>query len=87
VYVFIPDRELDLLTDSHGKLDTLVDTQKSFITSHHRIAFEYDEDTASLVVDQTLSTLDISILDYSDSSTGNASAFEYECYEVKDDIT
>jgi hypothetical protein len=85
VYVFVPDRELDFLTNSHAKLDTLVDTQESFSTSHHRIALEYDEDTVSLVVDPTLSTLDISISDNSDSSTGNASAFEYECYEVKDD--
>ena len=38
VYVFVPDRELDFLTDSHVKLDTLVDTQESFSTSHHRIA-------------------------------------------------
>jgi hypothetical protein len=85
VYVFVTDRELDFLTDSHVKLDTLVDTQESFSTSHHRIAFEYDEDTVSLVVDPTLSTLDISISNNSNSSTGNASAFEYECYEVKDD--
>ncbi len=54
-------REPDLLTDSHVKLDTLVDTQESFNTSHHKIAFEYDEDSVSLVVDQTLSTLDMSI--------------------------
>jgi hypothetical protein len=73
------------MTDSHVKLDTLVDTQESFSTSHHRIlALEYDEDTVSLVVDPTLSTSDISISDNSDSSTGNASAFEYECYEVED---
>ncbi len=85
MYVFVPDREPDRLTDSHVKLDTLVDAQESFSTSHHRIALEYDEDTVSLVVDPTLSTLDISISDNSDSSTGNASAFEYECYEVKDD--
>jgi hypothetical protein len=39
----------------------------------------------SLVVDPTISTSDISISDNSDSSTGNASTFEYECYEVKDD--
>ena len=39
----------------------------------------------SLVVDPTLSTSDISISNNSNSSTGNASAFEYECYEVKDD--
>ncbi len=85
MYVFVPDREPDLLTNSHGKLETLVDTQESFNTSHHRIAFEYDEDTVSLVVGPTLSTLDISISNNSDSSTGNASASEYECYEVKDD--
>ncbi len=85
VYVFVPDREPDLLTDSHIKLDTLVDTQESLSISHHRIALKYDEDIVSLVVDPTLSTLDISISNNSDSSTGNASAFEYECYEVKDD--
>jgi hypothetical protein len=85
VYVFVPDREPDHLTDSHVKLDTLIDTQESFSTSHHRIALEYDEDIVSLVVDPTLSTSDILISDNSDSSTGNASAFEYECYEVKDD--
>ncbi len=85
VYVFVSDREPDHLTDSHVKLDTVVDTQESFSTTHHRIALEYDEDTVSLVVDPTLSTSDISISNNSDSSTGNASAFEYECYEVKDD--
>jgi hypothetical protein len=85
VYVFVPDREPDHLTDSHVKLDTLVDTQEPFSTSHHRIALEYDEDTVSLVVDPTLSTLDIPTSDNSNSSTGNASAVEYECYEVKDD--
>jgi hypothetical protein len=74
------------MTDSHVKLDTLVDTQESFSTSHHRIALEYDEDTVSLVVDPALSTLDISISDNSDSSTGNVSAFEFECYEVKENI-
>jgi hypothetical protein len=73
------------LTDSHNKLDTLVDTQEFLNTSHHRIGFEYDEDTVSLVVDPTLSMSNISISDYSDLSTGNALAFEYECYEVKDD--
>jgi hypothetical protein len=73
------------LTDSHDKLDIFVDTQEPLNTSHHRIGFEYDEDTKSLVVDSTLSTSDISISYNSDSSTGNASAFEYECYEVEDD--
>ncbi len=85
VYVFVPDKEPDCLTDSHVKFDTLVDTQESFSTSHHKIALEYNEDSVSLVVDPTLFTSDILISDNSDSSTGNASAFEYECYEVKDD--
>jgi hypothetical protein len=85
VYVFVLDREPDCLTDSHVKLYTLVDTQESFSTSHHRIALEYDENTVSFVVDPTLSTLDVLISDNSNSSTGNAAAFEYECYEVKDD--
>ncbi len=69
---------------SHVKLDILVDTQEPLSTSHHKIAFEYDEDTVSLVVDPTLSTLDISISDNSNSSAGNAPAFEYECYKVED---
>ncbi len=73
------------MTDSHVKIDTLVDTQESFSTSHHRIGLKYDEDTVSLVVDPTLSTSDISISDNSNSSTGDASALEYECYDVKDD--
>jgi hypothetical protein len=83
VYVFVPDREPDLLTDSHVKVDTLVNTQESLSTSHHSIAFEYDEDTVSLVVDPTLSTLDISISDNSNSSAGNASAFEYESMRLR----
>ncbi len=73
------------MTDSHNKLDIFVDTQELLNTCHHRKGFEYDEDTVSLVVDPTLSTSDILISDNSNSSTGNASAFEYECYEVKDD--
>ena len=84
MYVFVLDREPDL-TDSHVKLDTLVDTQESFSTSHHRIALEYDDDTVSLVVDPTLSTSDILISNNSNSSTGNASTFEFECYDVEDD--
>ncbi len=84
MYVFVPDREPDFLVDGHGKLDILVDTQEPLSTSHYKIAFEYDDDTVSLVVDPTLSTSDISISENSNSSAGNASAFEYECYKVKD---
>jgi hypothetical protein len=61
LYVCVPDRKPALLTDSHDKLDILVDTQELLNTSHHRIGFEYDEDTVSLVVDPTLSTSDISV--------------------------
>jgi hypothetical protein len=73
------------VTDSHVKLNILNDTQECLNNSHHRIALEYDEDTLSLVVDPTLSTSNISVSDNSNYSTGNASAFEYERYEVKDD--
>ncbi len=85
LYVFVPDREPDLLTDSHVKLDILVDTQELLNTCHLRIGSEYDEDTVSLAVDPTLSTSDILISNNSNSSTGNASTFKFECYEVKDD--
>jgi hypothetical protein len=61
LYFFVPDREPDFLTDSHVKLDILVDTQEPLSTSHYKIAFEYDENTVSLVVDSALSTSDISI--------------------------
>jgi hypothetical protein len=69
---------LDRVTDSHVKLNILDDMQECLNNSHHWIALEYDEGTLSLVVDPTLSTSDISVSDNSDSSTGNASAFEYE---------
>jgi hypothetical protein len=85
-YVFVTDREPDFLTDSHIKLDILIDTPEPYNTSHHRVAFEYDEDTVSLVEEQALSTLDILLSNHSNSSAGNAStAFEYECYEIEDD--
>jgi hypothetical protein len=88
LHVFVPDMEPDLLTDSHIKLDIVVDTQEPVTTSHHRVAFNYDEDTVSLVEEQTLSTLDILLSDNSNSSAGNASTtFEYECYEIEDDTS
>jgi hypothetical protein len=79
------DTNLDRVTDSHFKLNILDDTQECLENSHDRIALEYDEDTLSLVVDPTLSASNISVSDNSNSSTGNPSAFEYECYEVEDD--
>ncbi len=68
--IFVPDREPDFLTDSHIELDILVDMQESFNDSHHKIAFDYDEDTVSLVKEPTLSTFDISLSGNSDSSAG-----------------
>jgi hypothetical protein len=60
--------------------------QEPFKDSHHNVAFDYDEDTVSLVEEPTLSTLDISLSNNTNSSAGYAStAFEYECYEVEDD--
>ncbi len=86
LYVFVLDREPDFLTVSHVKLDILVDAQEPLNTSHHKIAFEYDENTVSLVVEQIHSTSDISISNNSNSSARNAStAFEYKCYEFEDD--
>ncbi len=45
--VFVPDKELDGLTNSHVKLNTLDDTQECLSTSHHKIGFDYDKDTVS----------------------------------------
>jgi hypothetical protein len=60
--------------------------QEPFKNSHHKIAFDYDEENVSLVEESTLSTLDISLSENSNSSPGNAStAFEYECHEIDAD--
>ncbi len=76
------------MTESHIKLDILVDMQEPFYDSHHKIAFDYDEDTLSFVEEPTLATLDVSLSDNSDSSAGNAStALEYYCYEIEADTT
>ncbi len=45
--VFVPDKELDCLTNSHFKLNTLDNTQECLSNSHHKIAFDNDEDTVS----------------------------------------
>jgi hypothetical protein len=85
-YVFIPDKELDFLTNSCVKLNILVDTQEPLKNNHHKLAFDCNEDTVSLVEEQILSTLDISLSNNSNSSAENAStAFEYEFYEIEAD--
>ena len=74
------------MTDSHIELDILVDTQEPFNDSHHKIAFDYDEDTVSLVEELTLVTLEVSLSNNSDSSAGNAFIdIEYHCYEIEAD--
>ncbi len=47
--VFVPDKELDCLTDSHIKLNSLDNTQECLSNNNHKIAFDYNEDTISLV--------------------------------------
>jgi hypothetical protein len=56
--IFVPERELDCLTDIHVELyrDSLDDTKELLNNSHHKIAFDYDEDPMSLVEDPTLTT-------------------------------
>jgi hypothetical protein len=84
--IFVPDRKLDFLTDSPIKLNILVDTQEPFNNNHHKIAFDYDEDTVNLVEEPTLATFEVSLSDNSESSAGNTSiALEYYCYEIEAD--
>ena len=45
--VFVPDKELDGLTNSNDKLNTLDNTQECSSNSHHKIAFDNDKDTVS----------------------------------------
>jgi hypothetical protein len=48
------------------------------------VAFNHDEDTLSLVEEITLTTLEISVSDNSDSFAGHTPiAFEYYCYEIE----
>ncbi len=85
--VFVPDKELDCLTDSHIKLNSLDDTQECFSNSNHKIAFNYIEDTMSLVEELTLDILEVSLSNNTTSSAGNATiAFEYHCYEIEADV-
>ncbi len=85
-YIFVPDRELECLTNSHVELNILDDTQVLLNNSHHKIAFNYDEDTMSLVGESTLTTSKVSLSDNFASSAGNAPiAFEYYCYEIEAD--
>jgi hypothetical protein len=60
--------------------------QEPFSNSHQKIDFDYDEDTVSLVEEPTLATLEVSLSNNSNSSSGNAPiAFEYYCFEIEAD--
>jgi hypothetical protein len=84
--VFVPDKELNYLTDSHIILNSLVDTQECLSNSNHKIAFDYDNDTMSLVEELTLDTLEVLLSDTTISSARNATiAFEYHCYDIEAD--
>jgi hypothetical protein len=84
--IFVPDRELDLLTDCHVKLNDLDDTQEPLNTSHHKTTLEYDEDTTSLVIDPTLTTAETLLCNNLNFSAGNAPiTLEYYCYEIEAD--
>jgi hypothetical protein len=84
--VFVPDKELDCFTDSRIKLNSLDDMQECLSNSNHKIAFDYDKDTVSLVEELTLDTSEVLLSDNTISSAGNATiAFEYHCYEIEAD--
>jgi hypothetical protein len=46
-YIFIPDEELDGLTNIHNKLNILDNMHEYLNDSHRKIAFDNDEDTGS----------------------------------------
>ncbi len=73
------------MTDSHI-INSLDDTQECLSNSNHKIAFDYNEDTMSLVEELTLDTLEVLLSDNTISSAGNATiVFEYHCYEIEAD--
>jgi hypothetical protein len=84
--VFVPDKELNCLTGSHIKLNSLDDMQECLSNSNHKMAFDYDKDTVSLVEELTFDTLEVLLFDNTIPSAGNATiAFEYHCYEIEAD--
>jgi hypothetical protein len=48
--VFVPDEELDGLTNNNDKLNILDNTQECLNDSHHKIAFDYGEDTPLTII-------------------------------------
>jgi hypothetical protein len=48
--VFVPEKELDGLTNRHDKLNTLDNMQGCLNNSHHKIAFDYGKDTLLTII-------------------------------------
>ncbi len=72
------------MTDNHVKLNSLDDMQEILNSNHHKIAFNYDEDTMSLVEELTHTTSEIPLLDNSHLFAGNAPiAIEYYCCDIE----
>ncbi len=84
--ILVPDRELDLLADSHFKLNCLDDTQELVYTSHPKLYFDYDEDTKSLVKESTLIKAVTLLSNSSDFAAGNTTIASKDCcYEIEAD--
>ncbi len=77
------------MTDSHVKLyRNLDDMQELYNNSHHKKAFDYNEDTMSLVKNPTLTTSGVPLSNNSDISAGYAPlACKYYCYEIEADTS
>jgi hypothetical protein len=54
---------LDIVTDSHVKLNILDDTQECLNNRHHKIAFDCDEDTAKIKILKQESSVTICTVD------------------------
>jgi hypothetical protein len=54
---------LDRVTDSHVELNVLYDTQEFFSNGLHKIAFDYDEDTAKINILKQESSVTIGTVD------------------------
>jgi hypothetical protein len=53
----------DRVTDSHVELNILDNTQECLNNSHHKIAFDYDEDTAKIEILKQESSVTIYTVD------------------------
>jgi hypothetical protein len=68
------------------KSNILYDRQELSNISHHKIAFDYDEDTTSLVIEPTLTMVETLLSNNSNFSAENApTTLEYYCNEIETD--